>query len=372
MPSFHILRETPVVDSFRVQQVRGMFELDMKSVRHEWTGTLPTDERPWSIGCIVGASGSGKTTIAREIFPEMKFHEGFKWPHDKPLIEGFPEDIPAKEICAAFNAVGFSSPPSWLKPFSVLSNGQKFRAELARSIITYQKGVIFDEFTSVVDRTVAQIGSSAVSKAIRKGNHPPFVAVSCHYDIIDWLDPDWVFDVSTMAFEWRERRRFPEIQITIHKSDRSAWPYFSEHHYLSHDFHKSAQVWIACIDNRPVALGAALHFPHPSIRNFKKEHRVVVLPDFQGVGIGNRLSEWMAERYLSEGMRYISISSNPAMIHYRNKSPKWILTHFGRCNRNGTTRLGNGKGTATSFRRITASFEYQGEPKKIDRVKRSG
>lgn len=360
MPSFHILRECPVADSFRVQQVRGMFELDMKNVRHEWTGNLPTDEKPWSIGCIVGASGSGKTTIAREIFPEMKFHEGFDWPKHRPVIEGFPEEISAKDICAAFNAVGFSSPPSWLKPFHVLSNGQKFRAELARAITTCEQGVIFDEFTSVVDRTVAQIGSAAVAKAIRKGNRPPFVAVSCHYDIIDWLDPDWVFDVSEMRFEWRERRRFPEIELTIHKSDRFAWPVFSEHHYLSHDFHKSAQVWIACIAGRPVALGAALHFPHPSVRNFKKEHRVVVLPDFQGVGIGNRLSEWMGENYIAQGQRYISISSNPAMIHFRSKSPKWILKHFGRTNRNRLEVLGNGRGTATSHRRITASFEYVG------------
>lgn len=365
MPSFHILRECPVADSFRVQQVRGMFELDMKSVTHEWAGSLPIDERPWSIGCIVGASGSGKTTIAREILPELKFHEGFDWPKNRPVIEGFPDSVSAKEICAAFNSVGFSSPPSWLKPFHVLSNGQKFRAELARAITTCEQGVIFDEFTSVVDRTVAKIGSAEVAKAIRKGNRPPFVAVSCHYDILDWLDPDWVFDVSEMRFEWRERRRFPAIELTVHKSNRFAWPMFREHHYLSHDFHKSAQVWIACMDSRPVALGAVLHMPHNAVRNFKKEHRVVVLPDFQGVGIGNRLSEWMAEHYVAEGNRYISISSNPAMIHFRDRSPKWRCMRFGRANRDRLEALGNGRGSATSCRRITASFEYVGVTKYV-------
>lgn len=362
MPSFHILRESPVPDSFRVQQVRGMFELDMKTVRHEWTGTLPVDEKPWSIGCIVGASGSGKTTIAREIFPEMKFHEGFKWPRDKPVIEGFPEEISAKDICAAFNAVGFSSPPSWLKPFHVLSNGQKFRAELARAMITDRQGLIFDEFTSVVDRTVAKIGSAAVAKAIRKGNRPPFVAVSCHFDIIDWLDPDWVFDVSEMRFEWRARRRFPEIKLEIHRCDFQAWATFREHHYLSHSFHRAAEVWVAFLEDRPVALGAAMHFPHPKEKNFKKEHRVVVLPDFQGVGIGNRLSEWMADHYSRMGKRYISISSNPAMIHHRYRDPKWKLTRFGRCAKQGKTSLGGGKGCSNSHRRITASFEYQRQP----------
>ena len=80
MPSFDILREIVVADSFRVQQVRGMFDLSMTSVSHEWSGSLPVEERPWTIGVIVGSSGSGKTTIAREAFPDMTFHEGFRWP----------------------------------------------------------------------------------------------------------------------------------------------------------------------------------------------------------------------------------------------------------------------------------------------------
>ena len=359
MPTFNILREIEVLDTFRTKQVRGMFDLQMKTVRHEWSGEIPVDGKNWKIGAIVGPSGSGKTTLAKEAFPSYRFHEGSNWPDRGSLIDGFEPGLSVKQITAALNAVGFSSPPQWLKPFHALSNGQKFRVELARAILSADKGVIFDEFTSVVDRDVAKIGSAAVSKMIRRGETPPFVAVSCHYDILDWLDPDWVFDVAKMAFEWRERRRFPKIEIQIYRSGSKDWEIFRQHHYLSHDLAKGAQSFIATWEGRPVGFASAIHFPHPKARNMKKEHRVVVLPDFQGVGIGNRLSEWLGNYYKSKGYRYVSTSSNPAMIHHRAKSLAWNLTRFGRTARLGKTGKASFSRTV-ACNRITASFEYTG------------
>lgn len=63
-----------------------------------------------------------------------------------------------------------------------------------------KKNGCFDEFTSVINREVAQIGSYAVQKTIRK-NNKKFIAISCHYDIIEWLEPDWTFCTDTMEFE---------------------------------------------------------------------------------------------------------------------------------------------------------------------------
>lgn len=57
--------------------------------------------------------------------------------------------------------------------------------------------VVFDEFTSVVDRNVAKTACIAINKAIKKTGKK-FIAISCHYDILDWLQPDWVFDTNTM------------------------------------------------------------------------------------------------------------------------------------------------------------------------------
>lgn len=95
-----------------------------------------------------------------------------------------------------FYSVGFGSVPSWLKPYNVLSNGEKMRVDLARALLEKDK-VCFDEFTSVVDRNVAQTACIAINKAIKRTNKQ-FIAISCHYDIIDWLQPDWIFDTNKM------------------------------------------------------------------------------------------------------------------------------------------------------------------------------
>lgn len=357
MPTCHIVRETKIDESFRVSQIRGMFDYQNITIRHQWNSRLPIEEKLWSIGLIVGPSGSGKTTLAKEAFPEFRFHEGFDWDNTKSVVDGFPEKVDTKSIVGIMNAVGFSSPPHWLKPFSHLSNGQKFRVELARSILENTSGVVFDEFTSVVDRDVAKIGCAAISKTIRKRETPPFVAVACHYDIIDWLDPDWVFDVGTQLFQWRCRRRFPEIKLDIFQSSTSAWSAFREHHYLDHDIHRAAQCFVATWEGKPVGFCSVLHFPHAQVANFKREHRTVVLPDFQGIGIGNRISEFVGSHYKSKGFRFISTTSAPSMIFHRSRSKNWRCHRFGNAAKATKTQKTH-KGS--SSKRKSAGFEYIG------------
>jgi ABC-type dipeptide/oligopeptide/nickel transport system ATPase subunit/GNAT superfamily N-acetyltransferase len=357
VPTLHIIKETEILDSFRVQQIRGMFDYQSKKITHEWTSNLPIEQRQWAIGLIVGPSGSGKTTIAKQILTEGYFHESFEWHNQKAIVDCFPDHLSIKEITGMFNSVGFSSPPHWLKPFCHLSNGQKFRVELARCLLINKKGIIFDEFTSVIDRDVAKVGCAAISKALRRKDGPPFIAVSCHYDIIDWLNPDWVFDVGTQCFEWRERRRFPEICIDIFKADTTAWNMFRQHHYLDHTIHKAAQCYVAKWKNKNIGFCSVLHFPHPSSAIIKREHRTVVLPDFQGIGIGNRLSEFVASFYRKKGFRFMTTTSSPAMINHRSKSKLWKCGRFGVVAQNGKTSTTHQQ---KSSRRVTASFEYIG------------
>jgi ABC-type lipoprotein export system ATPase subunit/GNAT superfamily N-acetyltransferase len=361
MPTLNIVRETKVMESFRTQQVRGMFSYDAPSIKQEWTCSLPIESKPWTIGLIVGPSGSGKTTLAKEAFGGFKIHDSFEWSATKAVVDEFPKEADTKDIVQMFNAVGFSSPPHWLKPFGHLSNGQKFRVELARCLIEKNNGLVFDEFTSVVDRDAARIGCAAVSKAIRSKERPPFVAVSCHYDIIDWLDPDWVFDVGTQVFEWRLRRRFPEIILNICETTTAAWKAFRSHHYLDHGLHKAAQCFVATWEEKPVAFCSVIHFPHASTKLFKREHRTVVMPDFQGVGIGNRLSEFVAANYTRRGFRFISTTSAPSMIHHRNKSPLWRCHRFGQNSPLSRSSNVTGIRASVSSKRITAGFEFIGK-----------
>jgi ABC-type protease/lipase transport system fused ATPase/permease subunit len=111
LPSVDIVRTTAIQRTARVMQLEGLFAVpptDHSEVK--WTVNLPIDERPWSIGLIVGASGSGKTTVARELFGDKIVH-GFEWPADKSILDAFPTSTPVKQVVELLNSVGFSDPP---------------------------------------------------------------------------------------------------------------------------------------------------------------------------------------------------------------------------------------------------------------------
>ena len=134
MPHFNIVKENNADESsFRVKSIMGMFDLDSAHIKESFVGNIDLPEE-WSIGVIYGASGTGKSTIAKELFGnELITH--FDYTHNS-VVDDMPKERSIKEITQAFSSVGFSSPPSWLKPYSVLSNGEKMRVDLARAILS--------------------------------------------------------------------------------------------------------------------------------------------------------------------------------------------------------------------------------------------
>lgn len=197
MQHFSIDKKNKVDKTFRVSKIMADFDVDPKHSNEHFEGDFDLPEE-WNVGIIVGKSGTGKTTIAKDMFGE-ELISGFKYNH-KSVIDDMPKDKNVEDISKAFYSVGFGSVPSWLKPYAVLSNGEKMRVDIARSILE-KDFIVFDEFTSVVDREVAKVASVAVSKAIRKQNKK-FIAVTCHYDVVDYLEPDWIFNTDTMTFSF--------------------------------------------------------------------------------------------------------------------------------------------------------------------------
>jgi ABC-type lipoprotein export system ATPase subunit len=356
MPSAKFVVQSETGKSFRVNKVKSMFDCDMDIVTKEYDVDIPIENESWNIGLIVGASGTGKTTIAKNLFKDFLLFEGFEW-EGKSIVDDFPDYLSAKEITEILSKVGFASPPDWLKPFAVLSNGQKMRAELARLIMEADKPFIYDEFTSVVDRQVACIGSAAIQKFVRKTDKQ-FIAVSCHYDIAEWLEPDWIYDVNKMEFTRGSLRR-PEIEIGIRKAEQHEWRLFMDYHYLSHAHNNAALKYIAEINGEPVAWCSLLHFPHPKIKNMKRIHRIVVKPDYQGIGVGGRVMSEISKKYKEKGFRVSLVTSSQSFVHSLANSKQWIMTRKpGRLQ--NTAKSGVLAGS-TSDARITASFEYVGE-----------
>ena len=193
MYTFDIVKKSDIEKTFRVAKVMADFDVSIEHSFEHFIGEIKLPEK-WNIGVIVGASGTGKSTIAKELFSDCYIKQ-FEY-NAKSVIDDMPKSKSVDEIEKMFYAVGFGSVPSWLKPYNVLSNGEKMRVDLAKALLEKDK-VCFDEFTSVVDRNVAQTACIAINKTIKTQNKQ-FIAVSCHYDILEWLQPDWVFDTNEM------------------------------------------------------------------------------------------------------------------------------------------------------------------------------
>lgn len=357
MPRVDLTLSVDVERTARVKQIEGMFDVpEKKRVALDLHMDVPTEARDWQIGLIVGPSGAGKTSVARELFGDC-IVDGYEWHPSKSIIDSF-GDMPIKEVAAALSSVGFSSPPSWVKPFHVLSNGEKFRATLARVLMDPRPLLAFDEFTSVVDRTVGRIGAHAAAKTIRGKPGKRFVAVTCHEDVLEWLQPDWVLEPHLSRFEWRFLQRRPAVACELVRVDRAAWRWFAPHHYLSAEIHKAARCFAVLVEGKPAAFLATLHFPHPNEPRFERGHRVVTLPDFQGIGVGVWLSATVGAIVKATGSRYIWTSAHPALIANAARSPMWKMKHHGLAN--GHVGRGTGLGGTLATSRRTASFEYIG------------
>jgi ABC-type Mn2+/Zn2+ transport system ATPase subunit len=362
MPTFDIIKKHEPKSTFRIESVKGTFDLSSNIIEERFKGNIDIDNN-WQIGLIVGHSGTGKTTIAKKIFSDVLINS-FEYKSES-ILDDMPKNKSVEEICKTFNSVGFSSPPSWLKPYSVLSNGEKMRVDLANGILSDNETFAFDEFTSVVDREVAKIGSFAMQKAIRKTNKK-FIAITCHHDVEDWLLPDWVFNTNDMTFyDYREQKKNrPEIEFKIYETKEKSkyWSMFSKYHYLSHSHNNAARVFIGTINDNIFGFCSVLPFPHPILKNHWKEHRTVVLPDYQGIGLGHKLSCNIAEILKQNNKGFISTSSSPAFINSRKNDKNWIITRIGRTSSgSGSGKIQNkNKKGSTSSNRITVSFKYIG------------
>ena len=359
MPCVDCLISTPIQRTPRVLQVEGLFDVPPaeRSV-HRRTYRLPLEERSWNIGLIVGPSGCGKTQLALRLFGDAWSKEIVR-DSQAAVVDLFPPAMDVREITSLLSSVGFSSPPAWLRPYEALSTGEQFRARIAIALAERPDLAIVDEFTSVVDRTVAQIASHAIARTVRR-THRKFVAVGCHYDVIDWLQPDWMFDPSTEQFHWRSLQRRPDVHLDVARVDSSAWTIFRPHHYLSGALHQSAACFVASVGERPAAFTAVLSHPGPG-GGYWREHRTVCLPDFQGVGIGNALSEFVASLFRATGKHYVSVTSHPGMIRHRRRSPLWRMYRPPSLGRRNTGREQTLNRTA-ALGRFTAGFEYVGAP----------
>lgn len=337
----------------RLLQVTGMMDIQTgDKTSTSLDVEVPIEDRPWSVGLVVGPSGSGKSSLARHLWADHVVGEQ-AWSHDAAIIDDFPAELGVRDVTKLLTSVGLGSVPAWLRPFHTLSNGEAFRATIARAMAETSDLVVVDEFTSVVDRQVAKVASHTVAKTIRRARRQ-LVAVTCHYDVVDWLQPDWVIDMASQTFTWRSVQPRPSIDLAIHPVDRSAWRVFGRHHYLTPALSQSARTFGAFTpEGDCIGFAAYMHFPHARAKKIKMGHRLVVLPDWQGLGISGRLSEWLGQHLYEQGFRYHLCIAHPAVIAYCARSPRWRELH--------TPKSLNTRSTIKSLRKRALSARSLGQ-----------
>jgi len=319
MSCIDLVVETPLSRSGRARQIEAMFDVPASEVcRLSWHGEFDVESRPWTVGLFLGPSGSGKSSLLRHVFGEPL---RFDW-NAASVIDDFDKALSIDLVSRTCQAVGFNTIPAWLRPFRVLSTGEQFRASLARVLLESNDPILMDEFTSVVDRQVAKIGAHAVQKFVR-ANGKRFVAATCHYDVLDWLQPDWIFEPATMTMTWRSLQRRPELAGVIQRVPYSAWHLFAPYHYLTRDLNRAARCFALFVNGQLASFAGMLHRPHPKVNDIEGCSRLVTLPDWQGLGLAPRLIDILSAAYKSVGKRVHTYPAHPALIRSFAKSPLW-------------------------------------------------
>lgn len=349
-----------------VAEISNVFDYDFDGTSEFQPWSKPKVPEDFGIGLIVGGSGSGKSTLLKEFGSETTV----EWNSNKAVASHFDSSEDAQDKLAA---VGFNSIGDWVKPYHVLSNGQQFRADLARRLTD---NAIIDEFTSVVDRNVAKSCSVALRRWVDKSKTRGLVLSTCHFDIIEWLQPDWTFNCDTGELLVGRCER-PDIRLEIIPCGEKSWSAFSKHHYLDGTVNKASLFWIAIWNDIPVGMVAALSMPNPFLKRAWRESRLVVLPEFQGLGLGTKLSEAVAQIFVDRGCRYFSKTSHPRLGGYRENSSLWKPTSKNKQDRKDylSDRYIGGDDAAFRYHdrdimekhsgRVCFSHEYIGEKKDI-------
>ena len=338
--------------SYRAARVKSLFNVE-SGANFAVEADLPVEDQGWKIGVIVGPSGSGKSSLGRAIWGPAALWAP-AWPARRPIVDAIAPRGPFDQVTGALAAVGLGSVPAWLRPYPVLSNGERFRADLARLVCEAPQRAVVDEFSSVVDRQIARVGALAFARAWRRGAGQA-VLLSCHYDILDWLQPDWVYDTGVGRFERGCLRRRPPIELDLWETDWRHWPAFEPHHYLKLPRMIAATCYVGTVDGEPVAHVAVS--TRPGLVE-ARACRLVVMPEWQGAGVGLAFLNAVCARWERGDNRYgrplrtLFHTSHPGLAAALRRAPGWTQVSARLC----------GDDRVRSVASIAASARRRGKP----------
>lgn len=359
--NYEVFLQSEISKSFFCTKAAHSLDIDVQKKSTHHLKILADVENNFNVGLILGSSGSGKTTLAKKIFGEDIFKTGLN--EDLPIIDQFDDKYSYDERAEMLSGIGLTSVITWIRPVKTLSNGQKARAESALLMSKDHDLIVIDEWTSVVDRTVAKAMSHCVQKFARKFNKK-IILLSCHYDVTEWINPDFVIDCNNQSYDDRRSLR-PErkekLEFTIKNVDKRTWKYFSKYHYLSEKlpgglifcfglFQGDNQIGFQCFAN---------YTPHTNkgAKMILHSNRTVIHPDYAGLGMGIKLINETSKIMHNQNYKIMAAFSSTPVFKAMSKQKCWILKDV----RRDLKSHGGGNSSNKDFMRTMVkmySFEF--------------
>lgn len=264
---------------------------------------------------LTGMSGSGKSSLLNEFKKEYSFIEPqFDKESDKPIIDTIGKDL--DEALYLLNLVGLGEAFLYVKPFKILSDGQKYRYQIAKLIESNQKVWCIDEFCSFLDRTTAHIVSYNIQKIARKLDKTVIVATA-HNDLQEFLQADYIFDFG-MGEGLTIERNTNEItnpfinHIKVEEGTIKDYKKLGKYHYKNTEARFTKCIFKMMYKNMLVGVavyampkqqlvGRNIYFNKKYInekgvpiladvnRDFLTGSRYIIHPMFRGIGLGQEL-----------------------------------------------------------------------------------
>ncbi|MGQ9650858.1 MAG: AAA family ATPase [Phycisphaerae bacterium] len=311
----------------RLVEVCLRFGLSLAEAGRVIVSDLALDLRRGSVTLIVGPSGAGKTLLIREIArraPMSQVVGDMDMPADVPVLDAVAPTRPINEAIGLLTACGLGEPWLWMRPFDVLSDGERFRARLARAVSlgrrNGQRGVLLcDEFGSLLHERLAKAVAFNLRKLAARERLAVVVATS-REDIEPDLHPDCVIRLSRQSgvvracrgrgFDGAGARLSFADDLQVVQGTLRDYEAFASMHYR----HRQQVGFVSAVfvmrDRRTSEALGVVVYGHPSLelalrnkvtggryvrqakllnQEMRVLKRLIIHPDVRGCGLGHEL-----------------------------------------------------------------------------------